>query len=112
MNNRAILMRVAGGLLIVVALGWFAYMNSGQAVDLNFGLFAMRAVSLSLVIYGAIVVGMVFMLAVSLRGDLSTDKALKRYDQIAADVLRDIEEPEQDEKEPVSAEADEESEKS
>lgn len=101
MDKRAILMRVAGGLLIIVALGWFAYMNSGQTVSLDFGLFALRAVSLSIVIYGAILVGMVFMLAVSLRGDLHTDRALKRYDQIAADVLRDIEEPEVEQEEAV-----------
>jgi uncharacterized integral membrane protein len=101
MDKRAILMRVAGGLLIIVALGWFAYMNSGQSVDLDFGLFAVRAVSLSIVIYGAILVGMVFMLAVSLRGDLNVDRALKRYDQIAADVLRDIEDPEGEQEEPV-----------
>jgi uncharacterized integral membrane protein len=111
MNKRAIFMRVAGGLLIVVALGWFAYMNSGQTVDLNFGLLAVRAISLSIVIYGAIVVGMVFMLAVSLRGDLSTDKALKRYDEIAADVLRDIEEPQRDDEEVAVMEKDESREK-
>ncbi|NIR46151.1 MAG: hypothetical protein GWN99_17120 [Gemmatimonadetes bacterium] len=92
MNRRDLLMRIAGGLLIVVALAWFAYVNSGEQVDVDFGLFAIRSVSLSLVIYGAIVVGMVFMLAVSLRGDVRTGKALERYDQIAADVLRDIEE--------------------
>jgi uncharacterized integral membrane protein len=93
MSKRGILTRLAGGLLIVVALGWFAYVNSSQTVDLNFGLFAIHAVSLSIVIYGAIVLGMVFMLAASLRRDMATDKALKRYDQIAADVLRDIEDP-------------------
>lgn len=90
MNMRAILLRAAGGLLIVVALGWFAYMNSGQTVDIDFGLFAVRAISLSIVIYGAIVLGMVFMLAVSLRGDVHTRQALDRYDKIAADVLNDF----------------------
>ena len=99
MNKRAVLMRLAAGLLIVGALGWFAYMNAGQAVDLNFGLFAIHAVSLSIVIYGAIIVGMVSLLAISLRSDLSTDRALKRYDQIAADVLRDIEDPADDREE-------------
>jgi uncharacterized integral membrane protein len=105
MNKHPILLRVLAGLLIITALGWFAYMNAGQAVDLDFGLFAVRAVSLSIVIYGAIVVGMVLMLAVSLRGDIRTDQALKRYDQIAADVLKDIESDEPAPAEPAAEEA-------
>ncbi len=91
MNKRTLAFRIAGGVVAVVALGWFAYANGGQTVDLHLGLFTLRGVSLPVVVYGSVIAGMLLVVGVSARADLRAQKALKRYDQIAADALKDFE---------------------
>ena len=59
-------------------------------MDVRLGLFTLRGVSLPVVIYGAAIIGMLLMVAVSLRNDLRTRQALDHYDKIAADVLGSI----------------------
>ena len=90
MKKKAMLFRVLGGVVAVVALGWFAYINGGQTVDVHLGLFTLRGVSLPVVIYGSVIAGMLLVVGVSARADLQAQKALKRYDQIAADALKDF----------------------
>ena len=90
MKKNALLFRILGGVVAVVGLGWFAYANGGQTVDLHLGLFTLRGVSFPVVIYGAVIVGMLLVVGMSARSDLKAQKALKRYDQIAADALRDF----------------------
>ncbi|UCC74795.1 MAG: hypothetical protein JSV86_09680 [Gemmatimonadota bacterium] len=92
MKWRALSIKVLSGAALVALLAWFAYANSGQSVDIDLGLFTLRGVSLPVLVYGSVVVGMLLMVAVSLRNDLRTQQALDRYDKIAADVLRDINE--------------------
>ncbi len=75
-----VILRAAAGLLLVVLLGWFAHANAGQPVDLRFGLFTLRDVSLPAALYGAVIVGMLLILAVSLRHDLRTRQALRRQE--------------------------------
>ncbi len=95
MKGRQIALRAVLGLLVVAALGWFAYANAGQSVDLDFGLFTLRGVALSSAIYAAIIVGMLLMLAVGLRNDLRTRQALRRYEQIAGDLHGGLESEEE-----------------
>ena len=90
MKKKALLFRILGGVVAVVALGWFAYANGGQTVDVHLGLFTLRGVSLPVVIYGSVIAGMLLVVGVSARSDLRAQKALKRYDQIAADALKDF----------------------
>ncbi|MGD8700374.1 MAG: hypothetical protein PVJ43_13850 [Gemmatimonadales bacterium] len=90
MKKNALLFRILGGVVAVVALGWFAYVNGGQTVDLHLGLFTLRGVSFPVVIYASVIAGMLLVVGVSARADLRAQKALKRYDQIAADALKDF----------------------
>jgi len=91
MKNGKLLVRILGGALLVTALAWFAYANDGRYVDLRFGLFTLRDVSLPVVIFGSVIVGMLLVIAVSWRTDLRTRQALKKYDQIGAGVMNDLE---------------------
>lgn len=101
MKWRALTYKVIGGALVVALLAWFAYANSSQSVDIKLGLFTLRGISLPILVYGSVVVGMLLMVAVGLRNDMRTSQALDRYDKIAADVLQDIEGPDQNTKEEV-----------
>lgn len=88
MSKKTLVVRVLVGAVAVVALGWFAYGNLDQAADLRLGLFTLRSVPLPVVVFGALVIGMLAMLAFGLRTDLRTRQALERYDKIAGE-LRD-----------------------
>ena len=85
------LLQIAGGALVITILAWFAHANSGRYVDLRFGLFTLRAVSLPVVIYGSVILGMLLVVGVSWRNDLRMRQALKKYDQIASGVMSDAE---------------------
>jgi uncharacterized integral membrane protein len=99
MNWRALTARILGGAAVVALIAWFAYANSDQSVDIDLGLFTLRGVSVPILVYGSVVVGMLLMVAVSLRNDMRTRQALDRYDEIAADVLRNINEPDEEKEE-------------
>ncbi len=107
MKWRALTWKVLGGGLIVALLAWFAYANSDQSVDIKLGLFTLRGISLPILVYGSVVVGMLLMVAVGLRNDMRTRQALDRYDKIAADVMQGIEEPDQDREEVLEETRDE-----
>ncbi len=83
--RKRLIVRGAAGLALIIVLGWFAHAHSSQSVDLRFGLFTLRGVSLAVALYGAVVVGMLLMLAVSLRGDLRARQALRRPDATTSD---------------------------
>lgn len=73
--NRRLIAQAAGGLALILVLGWFAHAHSSQTVDLHFGLLTLRGVSLAVALYGGVIVGMLLMLAWSLRGDLRARQA-------------------------------------
>ncbi len=73
-------LRVGGAALALMVLGLFAYAHFDQSVDLHLGLFRLQNVPLPLVIYGAVVVGMLIMVGVGLRNDLRARSALKPPD--------------------------------
>jgi uncharacterized integral membrane protein len=99
MKWRALTFKIVGGALIVALLAWFAYANSDQSVDIKLGLFTLRGISLPILVYGSMVVGMLLMVAVGLRTDMRTRQALDRYDKIAADVLQGIDDQDQEREE-------------
>ncbi len=103
--RRALVFKLLGGGAVIGVLGWFAAVHMDQAVDLRFGLFTLRDVPLPVVIYATLVVGMLAIVAVGLRADLRSRTALKRYDKIAADVLGDIEDDDEDALEKVERRA-------
>lgn len=90
MKKNVLLFRILGGVVAVVGLGWFAYANGGQTVDLHLGLFTLRGISFPVVVYGSVIAGMLIVVGVSARSDLRSQKALERYDQIAANALKDF----------------------
>ncbi len=107
MKWRALTWKILGGASIVALLAWFAYANSDQSVDIKLGLFTLRGISLPILVYGSVVVGMLLMVAVGLRTDMRTRQALDRYDKIAADVMQGVEDPDQDREEVLEETRDE-----
>jgi uncharacterized integral membrane protein len=95
MKWRALSLKIIGGALIVALLAWFAYANSDQSVDVDLGLFTLHGIPLPVLVYASLVAGMLIMVAVGLRNDVRTLQALDRYDKIAADVLKDIDDQDQ-----------------
>lgn len=78
MSKRDIAVRIIGGALAVIVLAWFAYANAGESVDVDFLLFTLRDVSLPTLIYGAVILGMLVIMAVGLRADLRLRRQLRR----------------------------------
>ena len=71
--------RVIGGMLFTfVAIG-FAWLNTGQRVGLHLGLFRIRSVSVTAVVFGAFLAGMLTLFLASLKSDLRTRRMLVRY---------------------------------
>lgn len=86
MNRRGIAIRVVAGVIAVFLLAWFANANAGERVDVDLLLFTVRDVSLSVVLYGAVIIGMLLILAVGLRADLKTRREIHNYRRIAGDL--------------------------
>lgn len=57
----------------------FAAQNGRETVDVQLGPFALRAVSLPAVVFGAILLGMVVVLLVGLRADMQARVMMRRY---------------------------------
>ncbi len=64
---------------IVAAL--FAVQNGAERVTLRLGIITMRSVSLPVVVFAAIVVGMLLVFLAGLRADLRTRRMLRRYQE-------------------------------
>ena len=64
------LIRVAWAGLGLILLGWFAYAHFDQPVNIEFGLFTIRGVPLSVVIYLSVIIGMLTVVGIAWRGDL------------------------------------------
>lgn len=71
--------RILGGALFgLVAIG-FAWLNGGQRVSVHLGLFRLNSVSVTGVVFGAFLAGMLTLFLASLRSDLRTQRMLRRY---------------------------------
>ena len=71
--------RVLGFVLLAALAFAFAAANGGQAVRLELGLVTFRSVPLPVVVFGAVLLGMVVVFLAGLRADLRTRKVLRRY---------------------------------
>lgn len=78
-----IVLRLAGALVALVLLIAFASAHFSQRVTLHLGMLTLRDVSLPVVLYGAVIVGMGVMLLLGLRADLKTRSLLERYRAMA-----------------------------
>lgn len=71
--------RVLGGMLFVLVAIGFAWLNAGQRVGLHLGLFRIRSVSVTAIVFGAFLAGMLTLFLASLKSDLRTRRMLERY---------------------------------
>lgn len=69
-------------LLLTGLAAGFALANSGERVTVELGLATLRGVSLPLVVFVSVLLGMVLVLAVGLRADLRTRRRLRRYREL------------------------------
>lgn len=73
------------GLNVLVLTGLaagFAVANGGETVTVELGLVTLRGVSLPLVVFCSVLVGMILVLAAGLRADLRTRRRLERYREL------------------------------
>jgi len=61
------------------AAALFAVQNGAIRVPLHLGVVSLRSVSLPVVVFSAVVVGMLMVLLAGLRADLKTRRMLRRY---------------------------------
>ncbi len=66
--------------LAVILAGAFAYLNSGERVSLDLGLFALFRVPLALLLFAAFLLGMVTMFLIGLRQDLQVRRHLRQLE--------------------------------
>lgn len=71
--------RVLAGLIFALLAVVFAWLNAGQRVGLHLGLFRVRSVSVTTVVFGAFLAGMLTLFLASLKSDLRTRRMLRRY---------------------------------
>ncbi len=71
--------RVLVGMLFALAAVGFAWLNAGQRVGLHLGLFRIRSMSVTAVVFGAFLAGMLTLFLGSLKSDLRTRRMLRRY---------------------------------
>jgi uncharacterized integral membrane protein len=71
--------RIAFIVVFTAAAAGFAVQNGGTRVTLHLGILTLRSVSLSAVVFGSILVGMVMVLLAGLRADLRTRRMVRRY---------------------------------
>lgn len=71
--------RVLGGMLFVLVAVGFAWLNAGQRVGLHLGVFRIRSMSVTGIVFGSFLAGMLTLFLASLKSDLKTRRMLERY---------------------------------
>ncbi|MFW6193528.1 MAG: hypothetical protein ACOC83_08580 [Gemmatimonadota bacterium] len=71
--------RILALVVVVGAATAFAAANGGQFVRLDLGLVVITNVSVPMLVFGSVLVGMVAVLLAGLRADLRTRRRLQRY---------------------------------
>lgn len=74
--------RLFSFLVIAVLAFGFAAANGQQVVNVRLGILTLRNVSLPVVVFGSILLGMVIVFVAGLRADLRTRRVLRRYRQL------------------------------
>lgn len=68
------------GFVVLAGLAFaFAAANGGQVVRVELGITTLRNVSLPVVVFGSVLLGMVVVFLAGIRADLRTRKVLRRY---------------------------------
>lgn len=65
--------------VFAAAAALFAVQNGAVRVPLNLGIVSLRSVSLPVVVFSAIIFGMLLVFLAGLRADLKTRRMLRRY---------------------------------
>ena len=74
----------AAGVLFLLAFAmWFTALNGGQRITVRLGLLTLYRVPLSVLVFAALVLGMVIMLVVGINSDLRVRRILR--DRLAAE---------------------------
>jgi uncharacterized integral membrane protein len=76
------LVRGLNALLLAGLAAGFAVANGEERVTVELGLITVRRVSLPLVVFVSVLLGMVLVLAAGLRADLRTRRRLRRYREL------------------------------
>lgn len=76
------LVRGLNALLVAGLAAGFAVANGEERVTVELGLITVRRVSLPLVVFVSVLLGMVLVLAAGLRADLRTRRRLRRYREL------------------------------
>lgn len=76
------LVRGLNVLLLTGLAAGFAVSNGDELVTVELGLITVRRVSLPLVVFVSVLLGMVLVLAAGLRADLRTRRRLRRYREL------------------------------
>jgi len=67
-------------MLLTVGLAvWFAAANGSERVTVSLGLVTLRQVSLAVVVFSSIILGMLLIFAVGLKADLRMRRVLRQY---------------------------------
>lgn len=74
--------RVLNVLLLAGLATGFAVANGAETVTVELGLVTLRGVSLPLVVFVSVLLGMVLVLAAGLRADLRNRRRLRRYREL------------------------------
>lgn len=74
--------RILALVVVVGAATAFAAANGGQVVRLDLGLVVITNVSVPMLVFGSVLVGMVAVLLAGLRADLRTRRRLQRYREV------------------------------
>lgn len=69
--------------VVVAGLAFgFAVANGGQQVTVELGVVTLRSVSLPVIVFGSVLVGMLAVFLAGLRADLRTRRTLRRYREV------------------------------
>lgn len=74
--------RVLNFLVVAGAATAFAAANGDQWVRIELGVVTLSRVSLPVVVFASVLLGMVLVLAAGLRGDLRARRRLRRYEEL------------------------------
>lgn len=77
--------RVANFVVLVAAATAFAALNGGQRVRVDLGLFTLPGVSVPVLVFASVAVGMVVCILAGARADLRNRRRLRRYRELRED---------------------------
>ena len=74
--------RVANFVVLVAAATAFAALNGGQRVRLDLGILTLERVSVPILVFASVVVGMAICILAGVRADLRNRRRMRRYREL------------------------------